>query len=226
MRSLLQQLENNEAILLMYLSGELDAQDQAEVSQLLGADRGLAAQLKQMEMEQTSLLTTLATLDPPTSDATAARRLRDVSRLIKRWQVEQLTRPPAPVRRHTLGVPRWAYPVAAAAAVLCLVLGWWGLYPDSSSMQNNLARDDSTPTRTDARLPVPIVALGTGGAPAQATPRTSIGSVWPLTQPDEAVAADESANSDTYAQQQALALTHRADDASSTASIFMTDNND
>ena len=48
MSSLLQQLENNEAVLLMYLADELPAEDRAEVEQMLATDAGMRAALESL----------------------------------------------------------------------------------------------------------------------------------------------------------------------------------
>ena len=48
----LEKLENNEFILLMYLADELPAEDKAEVDQLLATDRGLRAQWVELRAAQ------------------------------------------------------------------------------------------------------------------------------------------------------------------------------
>jgi anti-sigma factor RsiW len=45
MASLLHELENNEAMLLMFLTGELPEEDRMEVVQMLASDGGLRAEL-------------------------------------------------------------------------------------------------------------------------------------------------------------------------------------
>ena len=56
MASLLQQLENNEAILLMYLADELGADDRREVEQMLRGDAGLAAELDELRAAQNAVM--------------------------------------------------------------------------------------------------------------------------------------------------------------------------
>lgn len=63
MTSYLQQLENNEAILLMYLAGELPESDRAEVEQMLGSDARLRADLAILRQTQELAFDALESLD-------------------------------------------------------------------------------------------------------------------------------------------------------------------
>lgn len=221
MRNLLQQLENNEGILQMYLADELDEQDRQEVAQLLEGDKGLAEQLRTMQADRAAVMGALAALDAGPADAGAeAHRLREVSRLIKRWHLEQLSRPPVVTPRRSMSIPKWTYP-AAAAALVCVALGWWGMAPDNSMRVASDTHDDTVVVKPDAPAPdvPPQVAMDLSST----TSATSLGSVWPLTQPGEAAAEDPEMSE---AQQQASALVRRSNDAALTASIFMTDTND
>jgi len=123
----LQQLENNEAILLMYLEDELEPEDRAEVEQLLATDAGLRAELERLRQSRQSVLSALDGLEA--ADAPKLREeaaVRQIGRLIRQWQVRN--RPPViPVtKRKGLAYPWWSYPMAAAAAVLLAFLAWWG----------------------------------------------------------------------------------------------------
>ena len=73
MPSLLQQLENNEAVLLMYLADELPTDDLAEVEQMLANDPGLRAELESLRAAHATVLDGLHELDhqslPAVSDA-------------------------------------------------------------------------------------------------------------------------------------------------------------
>jgi hypothetical protein len=98
MGSLLQQLENNEAVLLMYLADELPAEDRLEVEQLLARDAGLRAELERLRDMTDALTLALTDADgvgiapPPIAaaaaipgDAIAAKQsaaVRRVSRLM------------------------------------------------------------------------------------------------------------------------------------------------
>jgi hypothetical protein len=134
LRSLLHQLENNEAVLLMYLAGELPPPDRAEFEQMLATDAGLRAERDRLAEVTARLDDALAKLDAadrrlPPADA-AARR---VGRMAARWHADRLAaeaarRPARPVGR----VSRWTYPLAAAAACALISLGlWWASSSDS-----------------------------------------------------------------------------------------------
>jgi hypothetical protein len=124
---LLQQLENNEAILLMYLAEELPAEDRAEVDQMLAADAGLRNTLERLREAQDGLAAALPALDRigrlPVPESVAVRR---VVRSMEQWQARRLANPPAAVVGPTLRYPWWAYPMAAAASVVIAFLVWWG----------------------------------------------------------------------------------------------------
>src|SRR5690348_15220517 len=123
MASLLQQLENNEAVLLMYLADELPADDRAEVDQMLATDAGLRQELARLREAHAAIEPAMKRLDEasrlPMSEPAA---LRQVGRTIKQWNVDRLAgrqAAPAP-EQHASKKWLW-YPTGMAAAVL---LGW------------------------------------------------------------------------------------------------------
>jgi hypothetical protein len=123
MSNLLQTLENNEAILLMYLAGELPEEDRAEVEQMLTRDAGMRAALGDLAALQDELGGVLARADVVQVVSGREAAARFVSRAI----VERAARPAAapaptaPVDRR-FRVPWWTYPIAAAAIVLVAVI--------------------------------------------------------------------------------------------------------
>jgi len=127
MTSLLHQLENNEAILLMYLARELSAEDRAEVEQKLASDAGLAAELERLRAVRDDLNTSIGAADAatrlPVSTGVAVRR---VTRMLRQWQVERLKPKPPHEPINELRFPWWSYPLTTAAAVLIAFLVWWG----------------------------------------------------------------------------------------------------
>lgn len=220
MRSLLQQLENNEAILMMYLADELDPQDRHEVEQLLAADKGLADQLQQMQADQFVASAFLSTADgPAAADSSASqRRLRQVSRLINHWNVERLARPAQVPQHRRVAMPWWSYPVAAAA-VLCLVLCWWGMTSDNPILSggNSVATTQNSNDSNDGQPPKQYVI---DTVPYTVPPHTvPVERIIPGEEP-----VQESISSETDAQ--ASALRNSSDNSALTSSIFMTDNND
>ena len=128
MQSVLNQLENNDAVLLMYLADELPAADRAEVERMLAVDAALRGQLEHLRAAYGSISDALARDDraarPAVSEAAAVRR---VGRAMRQWHARRLAAVPAPERRTSpLRYPWWAYPLAAAASVVIAFLVWWG----------------------------------------------------------------------------------------------------
>ena len=78
MKSYLQHLENNEAILLMYLGNELPDQDRVEVEEMLASDARLRAELENLRLTQQLAWDALGSLDamtrPPMSPIAAQNR--------------------------------------------------------------------------------------------------------------------------------------------------------
>jgi anti-sigma factor RsiW len=140
----LQQLQNNEAVLLMYLANELEPQDRAEVEQMLAADSGMRAELAQLQYAQNTVTQVFQQLDaslplPGTADV-ASRR---VSRLMKQRQVDLMERRAIVAPRHRRHVPWWVYWVASAAASVVAVVVWWGLKTDAPINPITVVNDDS-----------------------------------------------------------------------------------
>jgi len=136
---LLHQLENNEGVLLMYLAGELPAQDRGDVEQMLAADPGMRAELERLRETVGQVETALAALDAsdrlPMSADVAARR---VGRMASQWNAERLVAEAAAAaaraqRPHR--VSKWAYPAAAIAA--CALISW-GIWWASNSGVNSV----------------------------------------------------------------------------------------
>lgn len=124
MTTLLTQLANNEAILLMYLANELPAEDRAEVEQLLDHDENMRRHLDELRAAYADVDLAIGQADrdtPLSSGFAAARAFGDVVRQRAAQQAsvdekEEFTR-----RRMSLVL----YPVAAAALVALGMLAWW-----------------------------------------------------------------------------------------------------
>ena len=126
MAGLIHNLENNEAVLLMYLAGELPPEDRAEVEQMLRSDSGMAQTLESLRQMHTQVMAGLGGLDgPAASDEALVRR---VTREMRRHQVELAARP-APVVRppQRRAWPWWAYAASSVAAAVVILLGLWGV---------------------------------------------------------------------------------------------------
>lgn len=124
---MIHQLENNEAILLMYLADELSAEDRAEVEQMLGSDTGMQAELDRLRGLRDGTVAALAGLDVssrlPVSEGIAVRR---ATRMMRQWQTDRAHAPPPQAPANELRFPWWSYPLTTAAAVLIAFLVWWG----------------------------------------------------------------------------------------------------
>jgi anti-sigma factor RsiW len=125
MSNLLQQLENNEAILLMYLAGELPEPDRVEVEQMLVNDDALRAAMTELAALQADVGGLLARADHPTVVA-PSRREASIRRLMRAMAAAR-EEAPAPLAATTSGSAdeprsfrlRWiAYPIAAAAILV------------------------------------------------------------------------------------------------------------
>ena len=131
MTSLLHQLENNEAILLMYVADELSAEDRAEVEQMLSSDAGMRAELERLVAVREAAIAAIASADEatrlPVGENVAVRR---VMRMMRQWQIDHAQAPPPEESVSELRFPWWSYPLTTAAAVLIAFLVWWGNRPD------------------------------------------------------------------------------------------------
>ncbi len=147
--SQLQQLENNEAILLMYLAGELSGEDRAEVEQLLASDAGLREEAARLSDVQGKVSQWLAHSDGSlplvVSEAVA---VRNVLRAAREWKLRGMPAAREPVKSKLL-FPWWAYPSSAAAAILLCFLVWWGAQPDRNGPYLAV---DTPPRVVDDRL--------------------------------------------------------------------------
>jgi hypothetical protein len=127
MKSYLQHLENNEAILLMYLGNELGAQDRAEFEQVLASDASLRGEMEILRQTQQLAFDALQSLDavtrPPVSPMAAQRR---VWQLVREW-ADRRRRPGANVFRAQQQL-RWRRISIAAAASLLVGSYIWAVY--------------------------------------------------------------------------------------------------
>jgi hypothetical protein len=124
MSNLLQQLENNEAVLLMYLAGELPDDDRAEVEQMLASDPALRQALEELAALQEGVGETFASADAGVTWSRRDAVVRNVSRAMAAARVERVAAGPvAPeVGRSRFRIPWWVYPVAAAAMLVVGIL--------------------------------------------------------------------------------------------------------
>lgn len=160
MRSLLQQLENNEAVLLMYVAGELPPDDRVEVEQLLANDGGLRAELARLRESHDALTLALGEADglamPAVSEgARRSAAVRRVSRAISQHHAErqaaaarEAAASASDRRFRRLRLPGWSYPFAAAAMLLIAWVAYWGISSGSSSRGKQVVEKFPTPGET------------------------------------------------------------------------------
>jgi hypothetical protein len=167
---MLESLENNEVILLMYLADELPPVDRQEVEQMLAADGGLRRELESLQAAQRMLQVGLANLDQAEALSNQATLTRRIGRAMRQHFVDRAVRVRTPARAKT-PLPWWAYPTAAAAAIFLAFTIW--------VISFNVGGKSA------------IVVIGPAGGPVPADTTTGGPSTNPVIQPTPAQLAQE-----------------------------------
>jgi hypothetical protein len=124
------------SMLLMYLTEELSPAEQAEVRKRLAADPSLQRELDELQNVQHEFdhaMSGLDAADPLIGQASAVVR---ISRAMRQHKVNRVAvEYKLPARSISLWqrVPRWTYPLAAAAALGLIYIGWWTFQPADNS---------------------------------------------------------------------------------------------
>jgi hypothetical protein len=128
MQSLLQNLDR-ESILLLYVAGELPADDRASVEGMLAKDVGMRQALEELQSAYAGIECELEAADARERLALPASAAgRRVGMAVRSWHAKRLARPAGAKNGNgRYRVPIWAYPVAAAIAVLFGSIFWWGI---------------------------------------------------------------------------------------------------
>ena len=115
---------DREALLMLYASDELSGEERAAFDQKLAGDENLRAELDRLREAVGRTSGAIDLLDqrqrPPVSEGVALRR---VMRAINQWLLTRVQKRPA-ARQRLLPIAWWAYPTAAAAAVIVGFLVW------------------------------------------------------------------------------------------------------
>jgi hypothetical protein len=120
---MLESLENNEVILLMYLADELPPVDRQEVEQMLAADGGLRRALEALQAAHSALHVGLARLDQVESLSNQATLTRRIGRAMRQHSLDRASKSRTP-ERTKVALPWWTYPTAAAAAIFLAFTIW------------------------------------------------------------------------------------------------------
>lgn len=162
MGDMLHQLENNEAILLMYIAGELPDEERREVEEMLQRDSALRQMHDDLRAAWIGGMDAIGRLDA--SDPFASSReasARRVGRMVRSWhadrvQARSLRIEPAVKPRKR--VPLWAASFSTAAALFVGFLVWWGLNePDPT---NPVAASTS---QSNPMMPMGLMGPNSGG---------------------------------------------------------------
>ena len=150
MQSLLEKLENNEAVLLMYLADELPADDRAEVDSQLLNDPQLRDQLAQLRQTDQSIASQLNSSPTVPTESRQNRLVQQVTLAMIQQQARKdeharQVADNAPARR-LLRIPNWAYPIATAAMVLIAFIAYWGF----TKSNDQVATTDPSPIHETA----------------------------------------------------------------------------
>lgn len=124
MKNLLAQLESNEAVLMMYLSGELPRRDREEVEHLLAHDGGIRAELERLRATMRTIGSALAPEETP-AELNVDAAILHTQLAVRQWLTETGDNPRSPRQvEKSLPLPWWTYPLAAAASVLLALAVW------------------------------------------------------------------------------------------------------
>lgn len=122
---MIEKLDNNEQILLMYLADELPAGDRADVERMLASDASLQRDWQELQALHTTVTNQLGRLDEISiSTVNAEFAIRQVSRAMR----QKMAQPKVlPLRAASEAQARswwWLYPTVVAASVAIIAMVW------------------------------------------------------------------------------------------------------
>lgn len=113
-----------ESRLLLYVAGELPAEERVALQSRLAREPELVAQLERLREAHDACAEAIGADDAgtrlPVDEGVAVRR---VSRTMRQWQIDRMRRPVVEERRRR-GMPWWSYPAGVAAALIVAFLTW------------------------------------------------------------------------------------------------------
>src|SRR5438045_2532260 len=102
----------------MYLADELPAGERAQVEQLLASDASMQKELETLRAAQDQFAQQMAAADSAVPTLGEASSIHRITRAMRQHQVRRVLAPAAPTPKSIpfwSRVPRWGYPIAAAA---------------------------------------------------------------------------------------------------------------
>ena len=123
----IEKLDNNEQVLLMFLAGELPVEDRQEVAQLLEVDAALRGELDELQGAQQFVDGQLAQLDEwsPLS-VSADFAARKIGREMRQRMARPKEAPAVADVERPIRSWRWLYPTVAAASIAMIAMVWLG----------------------------------------------------------------------------------------------------
>jgi hypothetical protein len=135
----LNQLENNEAVLLMYRADELPAEDKAEVESLIERDAGFRRQWQDLQAADAATNALIAGGDRVTATPSAFAAARHFGDLVRAKQAE-----PKPVDVEPVAASRFRWMILPAAAAALLALGMFAWFHTASNkLSERLASEEN-----------------------------------------------------------------------------------
>ena len=157
----IEKLDNNEQVLLMYLADELPAEDRLEVRQMLEVDASLRREFEQLQAAQQLIGAQLAHLDDVSPLAVNADfAARQIGREIRQRLARPKPAPAASMIDRPVRSWRWLYPTVAAASIAMIAMVWLGRQASTgSNPYTPVPQMTPSPIVADAQQPDPNAAL-------------------------------------------------------------------
>jgi len=150
MKSLLHTLNDNDAVLLMYLFDELPADDRVEVEAMLATDAGLRAELEQLRAMHGTISGAMEVADKqlgsPRAEAAARRQ---IGKVIDQWVMRRDFSPAAPAPKAKSPLTWVLYATGVAAAVLIGFSYYWVMNVDTPYIANTVATTTTDSSGSD-----------------------------------------------------------------------------
>ncbi|HEY0008344.1 MAG TPA: hypothetical protein VGB55_06450 [Tepidisphaeraceae bacterium] len=152
----LNQLENNEAVLLMYIADELSLEDKAEVAQMIENDASISRQWSDIRRAYDASGEAIRSADAAAKIPSAFAAARAFGEAVRQKNANR----PAPevAEVYVRGHHRWLlYPVAAAAVLAMGMLAWFQSANNEVDERYSYVEWNSDPYRSVARQELAVM---------------------------------------------------------------------